>query len=210
MRTRLSPGITLGRMEGAWFARVRWRRRGAWLWPTFTALTLADGVIGHELPPTGDKMTFVAAALLGGGFNLIGVILLRWPLGSLIRRVRGDLPWEVAKDYAGTAVVTLVSVVLLSWGLANRSSIIANENALHDAVVRAQAWIGDRAPSEFRAHVALISTLTIEAGRVYRSCVPSIDGRRAYCVIVRRRLPLASSVRFDGYEPNSVFAQGMQ
>jgi hypothetical protein len=196
-------------MEGAWFARVRWRRRGAWLWPTFAALTLADGVIAHELPPSGDKMTYVAGVLLGCGFNLIGVILLRWPLGSVIRRVRPDLPWEVAKDYAGTAVVTLVSVVLLALGLAHRSSVMANENALHDAVARAQAWIGDRAPSEFRAHVALISTLTIEAGRVYRSCVPSIDGRRAFCVIVRPRLPLASSVRFDGYEPNSLFAQGM-
>ena len=196
-------------MEGAWFARVRWRRRGAWLWPTFAALTLADGVIGHELPPTGDKQTFVAAALLGCGLNLVGVILLRWPLGSLIRRVRGDLPWAVAKDYAGTAVVTLVSVILLSWGLAHRSSVVANQNALHDAIVRAQAWIGDRAPSEFRGRLALISTLTIEAGRVYRSCVPSIDGRRAYCVIVRPRLPLASSVRFAGYEPNAVFAEGM-
>ncbi len=197
-------------MEGAWFARVRWRRRGAWLWPTFAALTLADGIIGHELPPTGDKQTFVAAALLGCGLNLVGVILLRWPLGSLIRRARGDLPWEVAKDYAGTTVVMLVSVILLAWGLANRSSIIANRNALRDAVVRAQAWIGDRAPSEFRRHVALISTLTIETGRVYRSCVPSTSAQRAFCVIVQPRLPLASSVRFDGYEPNSVFAQGME
>ena len=196
-------------MEGAWFARVRWRRRGAWLWPTFVALTLADGVIGSELPPSGDKQTFAAAALLGCGLNLIVVILLRWPVGSLIRRFRGDLPWDVAKDYAGTAVVTLVSVILLAWGLANRSSVIANQNALRDAVVRAQAWIGDRAPSEFRRHLALVSTLTIEAGRIYRSCVPSIDGRRAFCVIVRPQLPLASSVRFDGYEPNSVFAEGM-
>ena len=196
-------------MEGAWFARVRWRRRGAWLWPTFAALTLADGVIGHELPPTGDKMTFVAAALLGCAFNLIGVIVLRWPLGSLIRRVRRDLPWEVAKDYAGTAVVTLLSMTLLALGLANRSSVNANRDALRDAVVRAQAWIGDRAPTEFRRDVARISTLTIEAGRVYRSCVPSTDGRRAFCVIVRPRLPLASSVRFAGYEPNSVFAEGM-
>jgi len=197
-------------MEGAWFARVRWRRRGAWLWPTFAALTLADGVIGHQLPPTGDKQTFVAAALLGCAFNLIGVIVLRWPLGSLIRRVRRDLPRDIAKDYAGTAVVIMVSVALLAWGLANRSSVDANQSALRDAVVRAQAWIGDRAPSEFRRDLARIGTLTIEAGRVYRSCVPSVDGRRAFCVIVRPRLPLASSVRFDGYEPNSVFAQGME
>jgi hypothetical protein len=196
-------------MEGAWFARVRWRRRGAWLWPTFATLTLADGVIGHELPPTGEKMTFVAGVLLGCALNLIAVILLRWPLGALVRRVRPDLPWEVAKDYAGTLLVTLVSVVLLSLGLAHRSSVIANQNALRDAEVRAQAWIGDRAPSEFRRDLERINTLTIEAGRVYRSCVSSIDGSRSFCVIVRPRLPLASSVRFAGYEPNSVFTQGM-
>jgi hypothetical protein len=106
-------------------------------------------------------------------------------------------------------VVTLVSLALVAWGLANRSSVIANRDALRDAVVRAQAWIGDRAPTEFRRDLALISTFTIEAGRVYRSCVPSTDGRRTFCVIVRPRLPTPSSVRFDGYEPNSVFAQGM-
>ena len=196
-------------MEGAWFARVRWRWRGAWLWPAFAALTVADGVIGHELPPIGDTQTFVAAALLGCALNLVGVILLRRPLGALLRRVRGDLPVQVAGDYAGTGVVMMVSVVLLAWGLANRSSIIADRNALRDAVVRAQAWIGDQAPDEFRRNVAEINTVTIEAGRVYRSCVPSVNGGRTFCVIVRPDLPTVSSVRFDGYEPNGAFTQGL-
>jgi hypothetical protein len=196
-------------MEGAWFARVRWRWRGAWLWPAFAALTVADGVIGHELPPIGDTQTFVAAALLGCALNLIGVILLRRPLGALLRRVRGDLPMTVAGDYAGTGVVLMVSVVLLAWGLVNRASIIADRDALRDAVVRAQAWIGGAAPAEFRRNVGEISTVTIEAGRMYRSCVPSVNGRRTFCVIVRRNLPTASSVRFDGYEPNSAFSQGL-
>jgi hypothetical protein len=115
----------------------------------------------------------------------------------------------VAGDYAGTGVVVFVSIVLLTWGLANRSSIIADRNALRDAVIRAQAWIGGEAPAEFRQNVAHISTLTIETGRVYRSCVPSTDGRRSFCVIVRPRLSTASSVRFDGYEPNSAFSQGL-
>ena len=196
-------------MEGAWLARVRWRWRGAWLWPTFAALTVADGVIGHELPPIGDTQTFVAAVLLGCALNLIGVILLRRPLGALLRRARGDLPRQVAGDYAGTGVVVMVSVVLLVWGLANRSSIIADRNALRDAAARAQAWIGGEAPAEFRRNVAQITTVTIEAGRVYRSCVASVNGRRTFCVIVRRNLPTASSVRFDGYEPNSAFSEGL-
>ena len=196
-------------MEGAWFARVRWRWRGAWLWPMFAVLTVADGIIGHELPPIGDTQNFVAALLLGCALNLIGVILLRPPLGALLRRARSDLPREIAGDYAGTGVVVVISVVLLAWGLANRSSIIADRNTLRDAITRAQAWIGGQAPAEFRRNVARISTLTIETGRVYRSCVPSGNGRRTFCVIVRPQLPMARSVRFDGYEPNSAFAEGM-
>ena len=46
-------------MDGAWVARARWRRRGAWLWPAFAAFTIADAVIGHELPPAGDAETIV-------------------------------------------------------------------------------------------------------------------------------------------------------
>ena len=115
----------------------------------------------------------------------------------------------VAGDYAGTGVVLMVSVVLLAWGLVNRASIIADRDALRDAVVRAQAWIGGAAPAEFRRNVGEISTVTIEAGRMYRSCVPSVNGRRTFCVIVRRNLPTASCVRFDGYEPNTAFSQGL-
>lgn len=196
-------------MEGAWYARVRWRWRGAWLWPTFAALTLADGVIGHALPAVGDTQNFVAAALVGCALNLLGVILLRRPLGALVRRARPDFPREVAGDYAGTGVVVAISLVLLASGLANRSSVIADRSTLHDAVTRAQAWIGGQAPAEFRRNISRISTLTIEAGRLYRSCVPSMDGRRTFCVIVRPHLPMAGSVRFAGYEPNSAFSQGL-
>ena len=48
---------------------------------------------------------------------------------------------------------------------------------------------------------------TVVTGR--RACVSSPDGTRTYCVIVKDRLPLARSVSFDGYEPNSVFAEGV-
>ncbi len=51
---------TLGRMDGARLShtrarlvRLRWRRAGAWLWPSFIVLTLADAAIGHALPPAG-------------------------------------------------------------------------------------------------------------------------------------------------------------
>jgi hypothetical protein len=208
-------------MDGAWllgarwprirsrFARFRWRRRGAWLWPTFVVLTAADAVIGHELPPIGDTQQIFAAALLGGILNLLGVIVLSWPLSLVLRRVRRDLPAVVARDYAGTFIVVAVTAALLATGLAHRSTILQNSTAARDASVRAEAWIGARAPAVFRRDAARLDTLTIEPGRLYRSCATSEDGRRSYCVIVKMWLPVSRSVSFAGHEANSVFATGV-
>lgn len=196
-------------MDAAWVARVRWRSRGAWLWPTFAGLTLVDGLIGHALPPAGETQTFVAAAILACGLNLVVVVVLRAPVGALIRRVRPDLPKIIARDYAGTAMLGVVTAGILAIGLAHHSAVTAHRDAMREAVSRAEAWIGTRAPAQFRRDAGSISTLEIEPGRTYRSCAVTPDGRRSFCVIVRPRLPLAQSVRFDGYEPNWLFAQGM-
>jgi hypothetical protein len=40
-------------------------------------------------------------------------------------------------------------------------------------------------------------------------CVPSDRRPRTYCVVVNTKMPYASSVRFDGYEPNSSFSEGV-
>jgi hypothetical protein len=195
-------------MDGAWLARVRWRRRGAWLWPAFAVLTIADAVIGHELPPAGDTQRVAAAALLACGLNLIGVVVLSWPVGALIRRARPDLPMVVARDYGGTLVIFAVTASLLAVGLAHRSTVAAHREALREATARAEAWIGDRAPAEFRGGVASMSVFTIEAGRIYRACVQSAERPRTYCVVVDDRRPFQHSVRPAGSEPNSGLATG--
>jgi hypothetical protein len=187
---------------------LHWRRRGAWLWPSFVALTAFDAIVGHALPPTGDTQSLAAAGLAGLVLNLIAVILLRRPLGALLRRWRPDFPGIVARDYAGTAVVAAISAALLGVGILHHSAVAANEQAMRDATARAQAWIGDRAPAVFRRNVELLNTFAIEPGAIYRTCVPSPDGRRSYCVIVKTNLPFARSVSFAGYEPNTVFAAG--
>jgi hypothetical protein len=198
-------------MDGAWLVRMRWRRRGAWLWPTFVLITFADVVIGHELPPTGDSQTLFAAGLTGLMLNLIAVVVFSWPLGLLVRRARPDMPRVVARDYGGTTAVLAVAAVLLAVGLLNHSSVLADKRALDDAVTRAQAFIGDRAPDEFRRDLDVVSTFTIQNGSVYRVCVPAAgDGQRTYCVIVNTHRPFAKSVSFAGYEPNAVLAEGVQ
>lgn len=194
-------------MVGA-IARLRWRRRGAWMWPAFIALTIADGVIGYLLPPAGDSETVFSAMLLGGAFNLLAVLLLSRPLGALLRRRRRDLPPLIARNYGGTVAVAGVTLIIVAIGVAHRSSMLANRAAMDDAIVRAQAYIGDRAPAEFRRNLGALSTYAIEPGSVYRTCVSSARRARTYCVVVRTKLPFAKSVSFAGYESNAVFAQG--
>ena len=111
----------------------------------------------------------------------------------------------VARDYAGTLIVATVTAALLLAGLVHRGTVLAHQRAMNDAIARAQAWIGYRAPAEFRRDVERVSVVTIEPGAIYRACVPSIARPRTYCVIVK-----PSSVAFAGYEPNSTFAQGVK
>ncbi len=193
-------------MDGVWLARLRWRRRGAWLWPTFALVTVADGVIVHALPMVGSSQTLVGGVLAGLVANVLAVVLLSRPGGSLLRWHRRDLPVGVARNYAGTFAVALVSVSMLTLGLVHHPAMVAQQSALNDAIVRAQAFIGARAPAEFRANVTHTNTYTLQAGSVYRTCVRA--GTRSYCVIVRPRLPVSQSVIPDGYEPNSLFSAG--
>ena len=74
--------------------------------------------------------------------------------------------------------------------------------------MRAVAWIGDRAPAEFRRNVTRVNTYPIEPGSIYRTCAPSDARPRSYCVVVKLRMPVRQSVQFDGYESNATFAAG--
>jgi hypothetical protein len=190
--------------------RLRWRRAGAWLWPAFVALTITDAIIGHLLPPQGATESFAGAALLALVVNLLGVLLLSRPLGFLFRRRRPDLPGVVARDYGGTVVVLAVTAAILAAGLIHAPAIRASQHAMRDAIVRAQAWIGARAPAEFRRNLQFVSLLEIQAGAIYRACVPNAAATKSYCVIVNRQLPFERSVTFSGYEPNSALGAGTQ
>ena len=194
-------------MERAWLARMRWRWRGALLWPAVMTATVADAVIGHQLPPAGDTETLIAAALLGFVFNVIALLLLSRPVGAVLRRFRTDMPGVVARDYAGAVAVMAVTGGLLAVGLVHRDSVLGDRHAMEDAIHRAQAWIGDRAPAEFAGNVEHTDTYAIEHG-IYRTCVRSAVRASSYCVIVDTSVPFPHGVRFAGYEPNSEFGAG--
>jgi hypothetical protein len=196
-------------MESAWLTRMRWRRRGAWMWPTFAALTVVDACVVHALPLEGNSEGLVPALIFAGFWNFIAVVVVAHPVGAMVRRVRRDLPRFIARDYAGTWLLLAIAAGLLAAGLANHSTVSSDGAVMRDAEARAIAYIGFRAPPAFRAGLGRATTFTIQAGSLYRTCVPNAGGR-TYCVIVNDRQPASRSVHFAGYEPNSVFAVGLE
>jgi hypothetical protein len=103
-------------------------------------------------------------------------------------------------------VILGVTLALTIAGLVHHPVILDQQRTMRDAIVRAQAWIGDRAPAPFRRNVRFVSVFTIEAGRLYRACVPGAG--RNYCVIIDTHRPFERSVWFAGYESNAVFGAG--
>lgn len=195
-------------MDGAWLRRARWRWRGAWLWPTFVVTVGADAAIAHAWPAVGDAQSLGSGLLVGAVISLVAVVLCARPGGALLRRLRPDLPVAIARNGAGALATAGVTAAILAAGLVHHATIARNQAALRDATVRAEAFIGDHAPAEFRVNAGHADTFAIEAGAIYRVCVPGREEARWYCVIVKPHLPLARSVIADGSEPNALLEQG--
>jgi hypothetical protein len=177
------------------------------MWPAFAALIVVDAIVGHALPPAGESQGLFAAGLLGAVLNVLCLVLSR-PIGSFARRWRKDLPLVVARDYAACWLMGLTASVMLVAGLAHHPTVIDHQHAMRNAIARAQAWIGARAPAEFRDNVERTNTFALDPGSLYRVCVAGMHSQRTYCVVVNSRIPFERSVSFSGYEPNSVFAAG--
>jgi hypothetical protein len=187
--------------ERLWLARLRWRMRGAWLWPAFFALTAVDGALIALLPPyEGTPRGAIGGVLLAGFANLAVVAVLAPAAGYLLRRRRRDLPRVVANDYAGAALLFALGAGLLAAGLAHRPAVAAehgDEAAVLDAV---RGYVGAHA-AEWRPGLDRVDAVQL-APEVYRACVPGRDPRRALCLIVDTDRRPAGVARDGSMEPN--------
>src|SRR5919107_3352912 len=96
--------------ERVWTARLRWRLRGATMWPAFLLALVVDTVLLRALPIAGDQAPdVVAAALLGCFFNLIAVAVGAPLLGRIVRGRRPSLPRVVPDHRAGTVLLPAVA-----------------------------------------------------------------------------------------------------
>jgi hypothetical protein len=163
--------------------RVRWRLRGAWMWPAFALLTLLDTALLHVLPLHGDDGTDpVPAFLLAGCLNVVAIAVGGTLGGWALRRRRPDLPKVVADDYAGTAVLLTLTLVFGVVGLAQLPGRRAHRADEAAQAAAARAFVDAQAPA-YRTGLSAATTLQID-DELYRTCIPGRDPDAWLCLYI--------------------------
>src|SRR3954466_4347412 len=112
--------------EALWQTRLRWRLRGAMLWPAFMVAVVVEAVLLDRLPVSGDDGPGLFAALLLAGFANLFVVAVAAPLaGRWLRRRRPGVPPVIAPDRAGAVLVAAGGALVVALGLAHHPSVRA-------------------------------------------------------------------------------------
>lgn len=190
--------------EAMWRSRLRWRLRGALLWPTFALLTVLDAVLLHHQPLAGDRTDYLGGFLLAGCFNLVAVGVLGRLAGRWLRRRRADLPRVVAEDRAGTAAVLAVTALFAAVGLAHRPARMESRRDFRAQSDAVRLWVARHAEPQYQQRIDRADTWEQAQDR-YRTCVPGDDPHRALCLlVVTDQSPPGVTVDHD-QTPNSQF-----
>ena len=186
-------------VESVRLRRLRWRLRGAWQWPTFFVLTVVDAVLLVRLPFQGEGIDLFGALIAAGFINVLTLVLLAPLGGALLRRRRRDLPFLIARDYAGATLLAVVFAGVLTGGLIHRSGL-RDERADRAAVYTAVHRYVVRAQPEFSAGLAYMSTRKLSDDH-YRACVER-PGDMPICLFVNTDQTPAGITRDPAREPN--------
>jgi hypothetical protein len=184
--------------------RLRWRLRGAWLWPSFVVATLAEMALLHQLPVQGDSTRWISGLLVAGCLNLIAVVVLGGPGGMVLRRRRPDLPKVVATDYAGTAALAIVALGLGIAGAVHRPHVAERRAAFGRQLLAVHRWVTQHGDAYANAHLSQADSVVVDE-QLFRTCVPGRDPKRWLCLIVDTSVSPPAVRRDPNREANARF-----
>jgi hypothetical protein len=175
--------------ESFWASRVRWRLRGAWMWPTFAVLVIADAVILHELPPISTGIDAIPALILSSFTNLFIVgALAPWLVWFAERKAQrpSTAPREVRVDRTATALLCVGLVGIVAAGLAARPAVILETERVETAVAAAGDYVDAHAPPDVRRNwdAGRARIDQIGTSGLFRACAQYADLSKNYCVFV--------------------------
>ncbi|MBA2566217.1 MAG: hypothetical protein H0V08_00230 [Thermoleophilaceae bacterium] len=178
--------------ERFWPRRLRWRLRGAWQWPAFAVLTLADGFIIHLLSPTGEDTDVFLGVILAsfGNLLLVGLIAPWLARRRVERQRRGEAatgeagpPVEVVHDRTGTALLCAGAVALLVSSLALQPLIVSETDATEENARLVQSYVEAHGSEEVRRNLQTANTIRLGDG-FFRTCIALDDRTQAFCLLV--------------------------
>jgi hypothetical protein len=187
-----------------WRSRLRWRLSGAWLWPTFAVLVVADTFVLARLPFAGGRSSWLGSLLAAGLLNVI-VIAVVPPAGSwALRRRRPDLPREIAADRAGAFGMVALFALLLAGGISHHGALSSSDQLSATAQREARIFAAHHAPARYQP---LHGEDTWAAGpHLFRTCWEGPDPRRDFCVFVRMDEGVPVKRVDPSQQPNAVEA----
>jgi hypothetical protein len=193
--------------EALWQTRLRWRLRGAMLWPAFAAAVVVDAVLLDRLPVSGDGGPGLFAAVLLAGFLNLCLVAVAAPLaGHWLRRRRPGMPTVIATDRAGAVLLAAACVLVAALGLMHRSSVRAAGADLSAQAAQARRFFVSQAPRAFQANVDHLDTVK-QGEDLYRTCVAGPDPDRAFCVFVNTDQSPPGVTRDPDQRPNAAVAR---
>jgi hypothetical protein len=199
------------RDELFWPARLRWRLRGSWMWPSFVALTLLDGLILHLLPPVRDGIDLIPAILLATFGNLVLVgAAAPWLARRTARRrpADPDVPeraaYEVLVDRFGTGLLVASVFAVIAAGLAARPAVVSETEATEENANAVRDYVIHSGNEELIRNLETANTIKLADG-YFRTCIARDDRRRHFCLFVDTNKDPTGLVRDRSAEPNSVY-----
>ena len=195
--------------ERFWPTRVRWRLRGAWMWPTFVVLTLLDGVVLHLLPPVQTGVDLIPGILIAvfGNLVLVGAIA-PWLAKRIWARRPEPTPGappiaqvEVLTDRVGTGLLLASLVGVIAAGLAARPLVVAETDARERAADAILDVVARSDNAELARNVETAQTARLAEG-YFRTCIARDDRRHFWCWFIDTSKKPAEVVRDPSQLPN--------
>lgn len=188
--------------------RLRWRFRGAWMWPVFTLVTLGEGALLWRLPPVGTGLNLVEGVLLATFGNLVLVAALGpWLAGRLAARQRpapSDTEREVLKDRISTGLLVAGVFGCLASGLAARPTVVVETEAREQNAEAVRDYVVASGDDELMRNIETANTVRL-GDEYFRTCIARDDRRRFFCLFVDTEPSPPRVVRDPSAEPNTLY-----
>lgn len=177
--------------ERFWLTRMRWRLRGAWMWPTFVVVTLVDAFVLHRLSPVREGIDPIPALLIATFSNLILIGAVGpWLARRIWKRRPAAEPgapakaqFEVLSDRMGTGLLVAGVFGALAAGLAARPTIVVETDQRERGAKLLEDYVEAHGTPELRRNLEASDTRRYADG-YYRSCIPHDDRQRASCFFI--------------------------